>query len=212
MIGVARDAHMSGSPFEQPPFVLFPFGPRFRLAATLHVHMDGPPSALIPIVTETVRRHDPTLAILEAGGMDTVVRSLGLLALARGGVAVIGSFGMLGLLLAAVGLYGVVSHAVARRRQEFGIRAALGATPAAITRLALGRSLVLTTLGLAFGAVAAAGVTTPLVAGFLVEVSPTDPVVFTVTGLVLAGAALLACLVPSRRAAKADPLATLRAD
>ena len=210
VIGVARDAHMSGSPFEQPPFVLFPFG-LFSLSATLHVHVDGPPSPLIPMVTETVRRHDPTLAILEAGSMDTVVRSLGLLALARGGVAVIGSFGMLGLLLAAVGLYGVVSHAVARRRQEFGIRAALGATPAAITRLALGRGLVLTTLGLAFGVVAAASAT-PLVAGFLVEVSPTDPVVFTVTGLVLATATLLACLVPSRRAAKADPLATLRAD
>ena len=211
VIGVARDAHMSGSPFEQPPFVLFPFGPRFTLSATLHVHVGGSPSALIPVVTETVRRHDPTLAILEAGRMDTVVRSLGLLALARGGVAVIGSFGMLGLLLAAVGLYGVVSHAMARRRQEFGIRAALGATPAAITRLALGRGLVLTTLGLALGAVAA-GAATRLVAGFLVDVSPTDPAVFTVTGLVLAGAALLACLVPSRRAAKADPLATLRAD
>ena len=83
---------------------------------------------------------------------------------------------MLGLLLAAVGLYGVVSHAVARRRQEFGIRAALGATPAAITRLALGRSLVLTTLGLALGAVAA-GAATRLVAGFLVDIGPTDPAV-----------------------------------
>ena len=211
VIGVARDAHMSGSPFEQPPFVLFPLGPRFTLSATLHVHVDGPPSALIPMVTETIRRHDPTLAILEAGRMDTVVRSLALLALTRGGVAVIGSFGMLGLLLAAVGLYGVASYAVARRRQEFGIRAALGATPAAITRLALGRGLVLTTLGLALG-VAAGAAATPLLASFLVDVSPTDPVVFTVTGLVLAGAALLACLVPSRRAARTDPLATLRAD
>ena len=181
------------------------------MSATLHVHVDGSPSPLIPMITETVRRHDPTLAILEAGSMDTVVRSLGLLALARGGVAVISSFGMLGLLLAAVGLYGVVSHAVARRRQEFGIRAALGATPAAITRLALGRGLVLVALGLAFG-VAAAATATPLVARFLVDVSPTDPAVFTVTGLVLATATLLACLVPSRRAAKADPLATLRAD
>ena len=211
MIGVVRDAHMSRSPFEQPPFVLYPFGPRLVGSATLHVQVDGAPSALIPTITETVRRHAPTLAILEADGMDTVVRSLAMLALTRGGVAVIGSFGMLGLLLAAVGLYGVVSHAVARRRQEFGIRAALGATPAAITRLALGRGLVLTTLGLALGAVAAASAT-PLVAGFLVDVGPTDPGVFTVTGLVLASAAVLACLVPSRRAAKADPLATLRAD
>ncbi len=211
VIGVARDAHMSGSPFEQPPFVLFPFGPRFTGSATLHVHVDGPPSALIPMITETVRRHDPTLAILEAGSMDTVVRSLGLLALARGGAAVIGSFGMLGLLLAAAGLYGVVSHAVVQRKQEFGIRAALGATSATIIRLALGRGIVLTTLGLALGAVAATAATR-LAAGFLVDVNPTDPVVFASTGLLLAGVALLACLVPSRLAAKADPLATLRAE
>ena len=71
--------------------------------------------------------------------------------------------------------------------------------------------LVLTTLGLALGVVAA-GAVTRLMAGFLVDVSPTDPAVFTVTGLVLVGAALLARLVPSRRAAKADPLATLRVD
>ena len=210
VIGVARDAHMSRSPFEQPPFVLYPFGPRLTGSATLHVHAEGPLSAVTPMVTETVRRHDPTLAILEAGSMDAVVRSLAMLALVRGGAAVIGSFGVLGLLLAAVGLYGVVSHAVVQRKQEFGIRTALGATSAGIIRLALGRGIVLTTLGLALGAVAAAGAAR-LTAGFLVGVRPSDPAVFAVAGLLLAGVALLACFVPSRRAAKADPVATLRA-
>ena len=210
VIGVVRDAHMSRSPFEQPPFVLFPFGPRLAGSATLHVHVDGAPSALIPMITETVRRHEPTLAILEAGGMDTVVRSLGMLALARGGAAVVGTFGMLGLLLAAVGLYGVVSHAVVQRKQEFGIRAALGATSAAIVRLALGRGIVLTTLGLALGAVAAVAAWR-LTAGFLLDVRPGDPAAaLGVAGLLLAGVALLACLMPARRAATADPLATLR--
>ena len=210
VIGVVRDAHMSRSPFEQPPFVLYPFGPRLAGSATLHVHVDGAPSALIPMITDTVRRHEPTLAILEAGGMDTVVRSLGMLALARGGAAVVGSFGLLGLLLAAVGLYGVVSHAVVQRQQEFGIRAALGATSAAIIRLALGRGIVLTTLGLAFGAVAAVAVAR-LTAGFLFDVRPGDPLaVLGVAGLLLAAVALLACLMPARRAAAADPLATLR--
>ena len=211
VIGVVRDAHMGQTPFDRPPFVLYAFGHRLRWRATLHVHTDGPAGAATAMVTETIRRRDPTLAILDAGGMDAAVRSHPMLAGVRIGAALIGSFGALGLLLAAVGLYGVVSHAVARRRQEFGIRAALGATSAAITRLALGRGLALTTLGLALGAVAAVAATR-LTAGFLVDVSPTDPVVFTVTGLVLAGAALLACLVPSRRAARADPLATLRAD
>ena len=211
VIGVVRDAHMGQTPFDRPPFVLYAFGHRLRWRATLHVHTDGPASAAAAMVTETIRRRDPTLAILDAGGMDAAVRAHPMLAGVRIGAALIGSFGALGLLLAAVGLYGVVSHAVARRRQEFGIRAALGATSAAITRLALGRGLALTTLGLALGAVAAVAATR-LTAGFLVDVSPTDPAVFTVTGLVLAGAALLACLVPSRRAARADPLATLRAD
>ncbi len=210
VIGVVRDAHMGQTPFDRPPFVLYPFGHRLSGRATLHVHTEGPASAAAAMVAETIRRRDPTLAVLDAGGMDAAVRSHPMLAGVRIGAALIGSFGALGLLLAAVGLYGVVSHAVARRRQEFGIRAALGATSAAITRLALGRGLALTTLGLALGA-AAAVAATRLTAGFLVDVSPTDPAVFTVTGLVLAGAALLACLVPSRRAATADPLATLRA-
>ena len=211
VIGVARDAHMSQSPFDRPPFVLYPFGPRLMGPATLHVHTDGPVSAAISMVSETVRRHDPTLAILDAGAMDGVVRSMAMLVSVRVGAAVIGSFGLLGLLLAAVGLYGVVSHAVVQRKQEFGIRTALGATSAAIVGLALGRGVALTTLGLALGAAAAAGAAR-LTAGFLVDVSPTDPAVFALTASLLAGVALLACLVPSRRAAKADPLATLRAD
>ena len=211
VVGVVRNAHMGQSPFDRPPFVLYPFGPRLAGRATLHVRTNGPVSAVTSMVTETIGRHDPTLAILDAGSMDAAVRSQPLLVSVRLGATLIGSFGMLGLLLAAVGLYGVVSHAVAQRKQEFGIRAALGASPAAITRLALGRGLVLTTLGLTLGVLAAAGAAR-LTAGFLVGVSPNDPVVFVLTGLLLAGVALFACVVPSCRAAKADPLATLRAD
>ena len=211
VIGVVRDAHMSQSPFDRPPFVLYPFGLQLMGAVTLHVHTEEPLSAAILAVAETIRRRDPTLAILDAGGMNDVLRSMPMLVSVRVGAAVIGSFGALGLLLATVGLYGVASHAAAQRKREFCIRTALGATPAAITRLALSRGVVLTTLGLALGAVAAAGAAR-LTAGFLVDVRPTDPVVFAVVGFLLAGTALLACLVPSRRAAKADPLSTLLGD
>lgn len=211
MIGVVRDAHLSPtSPFDRLPFVLYPFEfrpPRGR--ATLHVHTAEPSSAALPAVADTIRGHDPTLASLDAGGMNDVLRSKPMLVIVRLGAALVGSFGLLGLLLAAVGLYGVVSHAVAQRKQEFGIRSALGATSAAI-RLALGRGVVLSMLGLALGAVAASGLAR-LTAGFLVGVTPGDPAVFGIAGLLLAGVALLACLVPSRRAAKAAPLATLRA-
>ena len=119
-----RDAHLSQSPFDRQPFVLYPFGPRLAGSATLHVHTDGPVSAATSMVTETIGRHDPTLAILDAGSMDAAVRSQPLLVSVQLGATLIGSFGMLGLLLAAVGLYGVVSHAVVQRKQEFGIRTA----------------------------------------------------------------------------------------
>ena len=210
VIGVTRDAHMSRSPFERPPFVLYPFDLQTMGPATLHVHADGSSSVVLPMVSETIRRHDPTLAILDAGSMDATVRSMAMLVGARVGAAAIGSFGVLGLLLAVVGLYGVVSQAAARRKQEFAIRIAVGATTAVIVRLALGRGLVLTTLGLIIGAVTAAAAAR-LTAGFLVEVGPSDPVVLAVVGALLAGAAMFACLVPAWRAAGTDPLATLRA-
>ena len=181
VIGVARDAHMGQTPFDRPPFVLYPFGPRLAWSATLHVRTDGPVSAATAMVTETIHRRDPTLAVFGAGSMDAALRSQPLLVIVRLGAAVIASFGMLGLLLAAVALYGVVSQATAQRRQEFGIRTALGATPAAITRLALGRGVALTTLGLALGAVAAAGAGR-LATGFLVDVRPGDPQARSLTG------------------------------
>ena len=209
VIGVVRDAHMSQSPFDRPPFVLYPFGPRLAGSATLHVHADGPPAVVSAMVAEAVRRHDPTLAILDAGGMDVVVRSMPMLVGARVGAAAVGAFGMLGLALAVVGLYGVVAHAAAQRQHEFGVRTAVGATSAAILRLALRRGVSLTLLGVGVGAIAATGAAR-LTAGFLVDVGPRDPLVFTVVGFLLAGTALAACLAPSRRAARADPLATLR--
>ncbi len=210
VIGIVRDAHMSQSAFDREPFVLYPFGRRLGASATLHVRTDGSASATTSMVTDTIRRLDPTLAILDAGSMVAAVRSKPMLASVRVGAALIGMFGMLGLTLAVVGLFGVVSHAVIQRSKEFGIRTALGATSASIAKLAVVRGILLTTMGMALGAVAAT-IATRLTTGFLVNVSPTDPIVFAFTGLLLAGVALLACFVPARRAAKADPLATLRA-
>ncbi len=105
----------------------------------------------------------------------------------------------------------MVAYSVTQRLPEFAIRTALGATAARVLRLAVARGMALTVGGLALGLLAATAVT-PFMTGFLVNVNPTDPVVFSVTTLVLAGVALLACFVPSRRAATADPLATLNAE
>ena len=126
VIGVARDAHMGQTPFDRPPFVLYPFGPRLAWSATLHVRTDGPVSAATAMVTETIHRRDPTLAVFGAGSMDAALRSQPLLVIVRLGAAVIASFGMLGLLLAAVGLYGSY-----RRRQPNGGRSSASAPPSA---------------------------------------------------------------------------------
>ena len=208
VIGVVRDAYVSGVR-GVPPVVFLPFGLNRAGAATLHVYTEGPPTVVASAVTELMRRRDPTLVTYDVTSMDRHLDQ-GMTGF-RLGAWMIGAFGALGLLLAAVGLYGVVAYSVTQRRTEFGIRTALGATAAGIVRLAVGRSMILTGIGLALGAITAAGVT-PFTTSFLLNVNPTDPVVFGVTGIVLASVALAACLVPSRRAAKADPLATLNAE
>ena len=211
VIGVVRDARLSMLSTSNVPAVLLPFGQQLSGPATLHVHTEGPPTALASAVTDVMRQHDPTLAVYGVTSMDEHVYDGLVLSLIRLGATVIGALGALGLLLAAVGLYGIVAYSVTQRLQEFGIRTALGATAAGIVRLAIGRGMILTGVGLALGALAAAGVM-PFTTGFLIDINPTDPVVFGVPGLLLAGVALAACLGASRRAAKADLLAALNAD
>jgi macrolide transport system ATP-binding/permease protein len=211
VVGVVRDARLSFFSSQIPITVLVPFGRRLTNAATLHIHTEGPPLALAAAASEAVRRHGPELAVYGLTSMERHLRAGVLLASVRLAAWVFGGFGALGLLLATVGLYGVVAYSVTQRMQEFGIRTALGASPVKVVRLAAGKGMALTVGGIAVGFLGASAVT-PFMAGFLVNVDVMDPIVFGATSLLLAGVALLACLVPSRRATKADPLATLKAD
>jgi ABC-type antimicrobial peptide transport system permease subunit len=122
-----------------------------------------------------------------------------------------GTMGLLGLILALVGIYGVVSYAASQRTQEIGVRMALGAARGDILRLVLGRGLVLVAIGLALGLVAAVSVSR-LVSNLLFGVSAVDPVTFVVVPLTLAAMALVASYVPAFRATRIDPAAALRAE
>jgi len=121
----------------------------------------------------------------------------------------LGLFAGLALLLASVGLYGVVSNWVTERTHEIGVRMALGARTVEVFRLVVGRGLTLALIGAAFG-LAASALATRILAGFLFNVAPTDPLTFVAALLLLIGVTLLASYIPAQRAAKVDPVVALR--
>jgi putative ABC transport system permease protein len=120
-----------------------------------------------------------------------------------------GLFAAVALLLASVGIFGVLNYAVAQRTQEIGLRVALGAQTRDVLRLVLGQGLRLILFGLAVGLTASLALTRVL-AGMLFGVTPTDPLTFVAVSFLLASVALLACYIPARRATKVDPLVALR--
>lgn len=176
---------------------------------SLVIRTTGEPNAVIEPVRAVIHALDPRLPISEVRSLDEIVA--GSIAAPRFAMQLLAVFGVAALLLSAVGLYGVVSHAVALRQQEFGIRAALGAKPGQLLRLSLGAGLRQTALGIGIGVVAAVGMSR-LLGSLLQGVTPTDPLTFgSVVGLT-ALMALGASAVPARRAARAEPGMVLRAD
>lgn len=128
----------------------------------------------------------------------------------RGGAALLGSLGALGLLLASIGLYGVLVYAVSRRIREIGVRVALGAGPRDILRMVFGESFLLVGIGMAIGLVIAVFATRPLAMFLVPELSPTDPVAFVAVVAMLGAVSLAATLGPALRALRVDPMTALR--
>jgi predicted permease len=210
VVGIARDSRNSiFRPLDGPPpdTLYRPFAQDYAARASLVIRTSGAPEALIPAVRREVAALDEHLPPHEIQPLSENI-ALALWS-ARTGAAVLGIFGLLGLVLAAIGVYGVMSYAVTARTREIGVRMALGAQARDVLKLVLGQGLVLTLAGVAIGLALAAVVTRSL-ASLLYGVSATDPVTFTGVALFLVAVALLACYLPARRAAKVDPMTALR--
>lgn len=176
-------------------------------AATLVVRSTSGRAALVGAVRQQIAQLDPTLPVSGILSMDEVVSTS--VAQPRLIMQFVGIFAGLALLLAAVGIYAVMAYSVTQRRQEMGIRMALGAQPRHILQLVVGHGMGLTLVGVALGIAASFGLTR-LLASLLFGTGATDPLAFSVATVLLAATALLACYVPARRATRLDPMLALR--
>jgi len=185
------------------PYAQLGSAPSLRLA----LRTAGDPAAIAADLRAAVWGLDRQLALGSVRTMDEVInRST---ANRRFSLALVASFALLALVLAAIGIYAVLAYSVARRTQELGVRIALGARRADVLRMVLGQSLRITAIGLLLGLVGALALTR-VVAGLLYEVRPTDPLTFTSVLLLLGGVSLVASYLPARRATRVDPLVALR--
>jgi putative ABC transport system permease protein len=173
----------------------------------LVVKTAGDPASMTNTIVNELRKADRLLAITEIRTMDDLRASA--LEPDRFNLWLLGSFALLALLLAALGVYGVMSYAVTRRTQEIGIRRALGAQTVDVLRLVLKNGMTLSLIGVAIG-LAGAFALSRVMASLLFEVTPTDAMTYAIVSGGLLAVALLACYIPARRATKVDPLVALR--
>jgi putative ABC transport system permease protein len=209
IVGVVGDVRHAGLHEAARPTTYWPHG-RFAYGGmTLAVRTAGDPASVASAVVAIVREQDPALAVADVQTMKEIVSES--VAERRLTMMMLAVFAAAALLLAAVGIYGVIAYSVSQRTQEIGIRMALGARQADVLRMVVGQAMTLAVTGIAIGA--AGGVLlTRLMRGLLFDVEPGDPLTFVAVAAVLAAVAAAASYLPGRRAAGVDPVVALRAD
>jgi predicted permease len=209
VVGVAQDGKYTGLNENQWPFVYRPQW-QYRVGATtIVVRAEADSQKVIASVRRELQQLDPNLPTASARPL---VERLSLAFLpARIVASALGSFGLAALLLAAIGIYGVMSYAVSKRVREIGVRMALGAQQGDVLKLVMTQGMALTLIGVAIGLLSALGLTR-LMKNVLFGVSATDPLTYTGVAALLTFVALLACYIPARRATKVDPMIALRCE
>jgi len=206
IVGVIQDGKYAGL-YESPqPYFCRPVWQKYSGSTTLIARTDGDEQTLLSLVRDEIRQLDPQLPI--SAKKLTERLALPLLP-ARVAAWLLGVFGTLALILAAIGIYGVMSYAVSRRTHEIGVRVALGARESDVLRLTIGQGMKLALIGMLIGLAASLGLM-QIAKSFLLGVSASDPLTYAIVTLLLMIVALAACFIPARRATKTDPMIALR--
>jgi len=210
IVGVVGDARQGALNLPPSPEIYFPNAQRaFGQQVSLVVRTNADPASLGDAVRRAAQSVNPDAPVFRVRTMREVIA--GSIAQERFNTILMTLFAVVAMLLAAIGLYGVMAYSVTQRTREIGIRVAFGARRADVLRLVIRQGLRLVALGLALGLMAALALTR-LMKKLLFEVSATDPMTFAGVALLLALVALLACWIPARRAAKVDPMVALRCE
>jgi predicted permease len=209
VVGVVNAAKTSSIMDQPGNFFYTPQTQNYRTTHVLQLRTTVPPETLIPSIEAQVRELDPNLPLFDVMSMDKSLNGANGFFLFKVGAAFAGTLGGLGLLLAVVGVYGVVSYTASRRTHEIGVRMALGANPWKIFAMVLKQAIVLVGAGVGIGLVAALAVT-HLLTSLLVGVSSYDPLTYISVAALLVIVALVACYIPAHRATRIDPCIALR--
>jgi predicted permease len=211
VVGVVADIRQMSLERDVQPMIYVPFQQDHSgfLRFVAFVARTSTPASVVEGIRAEIRRAAPDLPIQSTVTMDEAVAAS--VAQPRFRTVLLGLFAMTATLIATCGLYGLMAYAVTQRRREIGVRMALGAERRDVLRLVLGRALRIVVAGLIVGLAGAAGVTRVL-QRFLFEVTPTDPIAFTIVTLLLMAVGLMAAWLPARRATRIDPCAALRAE
>jgi putative ABC transport system permease protein len=207
IVGVVGDIRGIGIDREAEPMMYFHYRQFGFHSMTLALRASNEPQNVAAAVRAKVGELDPELPVFELRPMQDLIGRAS--AEPRMNASLLGLFALLALLLAAIGIYGVMSYAVEQRTSEIGLRMALGAQTADVLRLVIGQGLWLAGFGIAAGLLGALAATRVL-GSLLFQTSPTDPVTFSAVALVLAVVAVLSCYMPVRRAMRIDPMQALR--
>ncbi len=209
IVGVVGDVHQSSLEIEPRTEAYVPIAQMRTSFGELLIHSSGNPYAVLPQVKTVVLNTLPDVPLRNVRTMEEVLA--GRVAQRRLNMLLLGLFGLLGLVISAVGIYGVMAYVVAQRTREIGVRMALGATRAAVIRMVLTNACALVAAGLAIGGIGAWYLSSAA-KSFLFHLEPNDPRAFAAALALLAGAGIAASALPARRAATVDPMIALRSE